>query len=85
MSYCRTVQVKGVMVSNIEKVTQRGDKLDDLGERAGQLYLNSGRVLYRKKFSREKNFAYQSEGNILQRKLTQNTKSRVGGCMPKIS
>ena len=30
-----TSQVKGVMVSNIEKVTQRGDKLDDLGERAG--------------------------------------------------
>ena len=29
------LQVKGVMVSNIEKVTQRGDKLDDLGERAG--------------------------------------------------
>ena len=29
-------QVKGVMVSNIEKVTQRGDKLDDLGERAGE-------------------------------------------------
>lgn len=29
------MQVKGVMVSNIEKVTQRGDKLDDLGERAG--------------------------------------------------
>jgi len=28
--------VKGVMVDNIEKVTQRGDKLEDLGERAGQ-------------------------------------------------
>ena len=29
-------QVKGVMVDNIEKVTQRGDKLEDLGERAGE-------------------------------------------------
>ena len=33
-------QVKGVMVSNIEKVTQRGDKLDDLGERAGKNLLS---------------------------------------------
>ena len=33
-----TVQVKGVMVHNIEKVTQRGDKLEDLGERAGEQY-----------------------------------------------
>ena len=32
------LQVKGVMVSNIEKVTQRGDKLDDLGERAGSYF-----------------------------------------------
>ena len=31
-----TLQVKGVMVQNIEKVTQRGEKLEDLGERAGQ-------------------------------------------------
>lgn len=29
-------QVKGVMVENIEKVTQRGEKLEDLGERAGE-------------------------------------------------
>ena len=29
-------QVKGVMVQNIDKVTQRGDKLEDLGERAGE-------------------------------------------------
>ena len=28
--------MKGVMVQNIEKVTQRGEKLEDLGERAGQ-------------------------------------------------
>ncbi len=31
------MQVKGVMVENIEKVTQRGDRLEDLGERAGNL------------------------------------------------
>ena len=30
------------MVSNIEKVTQRGDKLDDLGERAGLLVWDLG-------------------------------------------
>ena len=29
------MQVKGVMIQNIDKVTQRGDKLEDLGERAG--------------------------------------------------
>ena len=28
-------QVKGVMVQNIDKMTERGDKLEDLGERAG--------------------------------------------------
>ena len=31
-----------MMVSNIEKVTQRGDKLDDLGERAGKDMCLSG-------------------------------------------
>ena len=30
------MQVKGVMIQNIDKVTQRGDKLEDLGERAGR-------------------------------------------------
>ena len=30
------MQVKGVMIQNIDKVTQRGDKLEDLGERAGK-------------------------------------------------
>ena len=30
-------EVKGVMLDNIDKVTQRGEKLDDLGERAGKL------------------------------------------------
>ena len=63
-SYFRTVQVKGVMVSNIEKVTQRGDKLDDLGERAGWLHLYSGCVPYHKKFSREKNFTYLSDSGV---------------------
>ena len=29
-------QVKGVMRNNIEKVAQRGEKLEDLGERAGE-------------------------------------------------
>lgn len=28
-------QVKGVMIDNIDKVTQRGDKLEDINERAG--------------------------------------------------
>ena len=35
MMYCG-MQVKGVMIQNIDKVTQRGDKLEDLGERAGR-------------------------------------------------
>ncbi len=30
------VQVKGVMIDNIDKVTQRGEKLEDINERAGQ-------------------------------------------------
>ena len=30
------MQVKGVMRQNIEKVAQRGEKLEDLGERAGE-------------------------------------------------
>lgn len=29
------VQVKGVMIDNIDKVTQRGEKLEDINERAG--------------------------------------------------
>ena len=29
------LQVKGVMRSNINKVAERGDKLDDISERAG--------------------------------------------------
>ena len=29
-------EVKGVMLDNIDKVAQRGEKLDDLGERAGK-------------------------------------------------
>lgn len=32
-------QVKAVMIQNIEKVTQRGEKLEDLGERAGREFL----------------------------------------------
>lgn len=28
--------MKGVMLDNIDKVAQRGEKLDDLGERAGK-------------------------------------------------
>lgn len=40
-------QVKGVMVQNIEKVTQRGEKLEDLGERAGQTpYTQSSSYMY---------------------------------------
>ena len=31
------VQVKEVMSDNINKVVERGDKLDDLGERAGEM------------------------------------------------
>ena len=33
---CLCTQVKGVMRQNIEKVAQRGEKLEDLGERAGE-------------------------------------------------
>ena len=32
------IQVKEVMSDNINKVVERGDKLDDLGERAGKVY-----------------------------------------------
>ena len=31
------LQVKGVMIENIDKVTQRGEKLDDINERAGNV------------------------------------------------
>lgn len=31
-------QVKGVMRQNINKVAERGEKLEDLGERAGGLW-----------------------------------------------
>lgn len=31
-------EVKGVMLDNIDKVAQRGEKLDDLGERAGKIF-----------------------------------------------
>ena len=34
--YFALAQVKGVMRQNIEKVAQRGEKLEDLGERAGE-------------------------------------------------
>ena len=37
------MQVKGVMIQNIDKVTQRGDKLEDLGERAGRAEREGGR------------------------------------------
>ena len=33
---CLWAQVKGVMKQNIEKVMQREEKLEDLGERAGE-------------------------------------------------
>ena len=32
---CVLAQVKDVMSDNINKVVERGEKLDDLGERAG--------------------------------------------------
>ena len=35
-------QMKGVMVARIDKVTQRGDKLEDLGERAGEGSVRGG-------------------------------------------
>jgi hypothetical protein len=35
--YCLLVlQVKGVMRNNINKVAERGEKLEDIGERAGE-------------------------------------------------
>jgi len=34
--------MKGVMVENIEKLTERGDKLEDLGKRAGEGSMKGG-------------------------------------------
>lgn len=40
-------EVKGVMLDNIDKVAQRGEKLDDLGERAGKDIQNASTVAMR--------------------------------------